>query len=111
MPTAQVAPLTKTAGKPLGRPGIPRLMDLGSDKCVPCKMMAPVLEDLRRRHRGKLTVEFIDVWKNRDAAQQYHIKSVPTQVFYDRDGKEVFRHVGFFPKEQIVAKLVKIGVK
>jgi len=77
-------------------------VDLGADKCVPCKMMAPVLDELRSEHEGKLKVEFIDVWKSRDAAKGYGIKSIPTQVFYDRSGREFYRHEGFIPKADIV---------
>ena len=77
-------------------------MDLGADKCVPCKMMSPVLDELRKEHKGKLRVDFIDVWKNRDAAQRYQIKSIPTQVFFGRDGSEFYRHEGFMPKTDIL---------
>jgi thioredoxin 1 len=90
---------------------LPRLLDLGADKCIPCKMMAPILEELAKQHKGKLKVEFIDVWKNPDAAKPYDIRSIPTQIFYDANGKEFFRHEGFYPKEDIVAKFKERGFK
>jgi thioredoxin 1 len=90
--------------------GRPRLLDLGATKCIPCKMMAPVLEELQREYEGRLDVDFIDVWQNRDAAGQYGIESIPTQIFFDASGKEVFRHQGFFAKDDILKKWLELGV-
>ncbi len=89
---------------------LPRLVDLGADKCIPCKMMAPVLADLKTNYVGRLEVEFIDVWKNPDAGKPYKIKLIPTQIFFDAQGKERFRHQGFFSKEDILAKWKELGV-
>ncbi len=89
---------------------LPKLLDLGAKKCVPCKMMAPLLEELARDYQGRLDVEFIDVWENPGAAEQYGIQSIPTQIFYDTDGKEFFRHVGFYPKEDILARFKEKGI-
>ncbi len=89
---------------------LPRLVDLGADKCIPCKMMAPVLADLKTNYVGRLEVEFIDVWKNPDAGKPYKIKLIPTQIFFDAKGKERFRHQGFFSKEDILAKWKELGV-
>jgi thioredoxin 1 len=86
-------------------------VDLGADKCIPCKMMAPILEQLKKEYAGQMDVEFIDVWKNQDAAKKYEIKLIPTQIFYRADGKELFRHEGFFGKEDILAKWKELGVK
>lgn len=90
--------------------GLPRLVDLGADKCIPCKMMAPILEELREQYKGRLDVAFIDVWKNPGAGAEYGIKLIPTQIFYDAAGKELFRHEGFFSKEDILAKWKEFGV-
>jgi thioredoxin 1 len=89
---------------------LPRLLDLGADKCVPCKMMAPILEELRTEQAGKFEVVFIDVWKNKEEAGKYGIKVIPTQIFYAADGRELFRHEGFFGKEEILAKWKELGV-
>ncbi len=91
--------------------GLPRLVDLGADKCIPCKMMAPILEELKREYEGRLIVEFIDVWKNPDEAPKYGIKLIPTQIFFDSSGEELFRHVGFYSKEDILGKWKELGVK
>jgi thioredoxin 1 len=89
---------------------LPKLVDLGADKCIPCKMMAPILQELKKEYAGRMNVEFIDVWKNPDAGKQYGIEMIPTQVFYDGEGKERFRHVGFFGKEDILGKWKELGV-
>ncbi len=85
---------------------LPRLVDLGADKCIPCKMMAPVLEELKKEYKGQMEVEFIDVWKNPQKGQDYRIRSIPTQIFYDAEGKELFRHEGYFPKEDIIKIII-----
>jgi len=80
---------------------LPRMVDVGADKCIPCKKMAPILAQLRADYAGIVTVDFIDVWKDSDAGKPYKVRLIPTQVFFDRDGKEVFRHEGFFSREDI----------
>jgi len=90
---------------------LPKLVDLGADKCIPCKMMAPILEELKRDYAGIFNVEFIDVWKNPDKAEEYRISLIPTQIFCDASGKELFRHEGFFSKEEILAKWEEFDVE
>jgi len=89
---------------------LPRLLDLGADKCIPCKKMAVILDELKQGYAEQFEVVFIDVWKNPDAANPYNINLIPTQIFFDADGKELFRHEGFFPKEDILAKWKELGV-
>lgn len=88
---------------------LPQLVDLGAGKCVPCKMMAPVLEELKNDYKERLKVEFIDVWENPDEAGKYGIRVIPTQIFYDGSGKELFRHEGFFSKKDILTKWKELG--
>ena len=92
------------------RNALPKMLDLGAGKCIPCKMMFPVLDELKKEYTGKLEVEFIDVWKNPDAGKQYGIEVIPTQIFFDASGKELFRHIGFFAKDDILAKWKELGV-
>src|SRR4030042_721055 len=87
------------------------LVDFGSTGCVPCDMMAPILETLREKYKEKAEVLFIHVGEEPILASRYGVQSIPVQVFFDKTGKEVFRHVGFFPKDQITAKLAEIGAK
>lgn len=89
---------------------LPRLVDLGAGKCIPCKMMAPILEDLKKTYVGKLDVQFFDVWEKPDEAKKYGVNIIPTQIFYDVTGKELFRHEGFFSREDILAKWKMFGV-
>jgi len=89
---------------------LPRLVDLGAGKCIPCKLMAPILEGLKKEYAGRMNVEFIDVWVNPDAGKPYNIEVIPTQIFFDADGKELFRHIGFFGKEEILGKWKELGV-
>lgn len=90
---------------------LPRLLDLGSDQCIPCKMMVPILEELRTNLAGRVEVQFIDVWENEEAGKKYGIDMIPTQIFYDAQGKELFRHEGFLGKEDILAKWKELGVE
>lgn len=89
---------------------LPKLVDLGANKCIPCKMMAPVLEELKTEYTGQLEVEFIDVWKDKDAGKPYHVEMIPTQIFFDANGKELYRHVGFLAKADILAKWKELGM-
>ena len=78
------------------------MLDLGAHKCVPCKMMAPLIAELQKEYKGRASIIFIDVWKNPDEAKRYGIEAIPTQIFYDKTGKEVTRHVGYLDKKSIV---------
>ncbi len=105
-------PATENPG-PSGQPKpavLPRLVDLGADKCVPCKMMAPILEQLKEEHKGRFEVDFIDVWKDPAAGRSWRIRVIPTQIFFDRPGEELYRHEGFFSKEDILKKWKELGV-
>lgn len=90
---------------------LPRLIDLGADKCIPCKEMAPILEELSHEYAGQFVVQFIDVWKFPDLAKPYDLRLIPTQIFLDADGKELMRHEGFFSKEDILQTWADHGVK
>ena len=74
-------------------------------------MMAPIVEELQEEYKGKLDVEFIDVWKQLDAGTGYGIKVIPTQIFFDQKGEEFARHEGFMSKEEIIAKFAQRGIE
>lgn len=101
---------TNSAASTPAKQPLPKLLDLGANKCIPCKAMVPILEELKKEYAGKLEVEFIDVWKNPDAGKPYAIQMIPTQIFFDASGKELFRHTGFFGKDDILAKWKEFGV-
>ena len=84
------------------------LVDLGSEKCIPCRMMIPVLRAVERKYAGRAAVVFIDVFEHQDQVQRFGIRSIPTQIFYDRQGREVERHVGYLDQEGIEERLDRL---
>lgn len=101
----------KAAAKAVPAPqGLPRLVDVGADTCIPCKMMAPILEELKKEYTGIIEVKFVDVWKYPEEAQKYQVRGIPTQIFYDASGKELGRHMGFIDKEGILKGFEHFGV-
>jgi thioredoxin 1 len=91
--------------------GMVTMIDLGAKKCVPCKMMAPILAKMEKQYEGKAAIVFIDVWKHNEQARRFGIRAIPTQIFYSETGKEVYRHVGFMDEKAIVNQLKKMGVE
>jgi len=90
--------------------GMVTMLDLGADKCIPCKMMAPIIEKLEKKYKGKAAIVFVDVWKDNKQAKRFGVRAIPTQIFFDKDGKEVYRHIGFMGEADIVKQLKKMGV-
>ncbi len=114
--------------------GVPVIIDYGADSCIPCKEMAPVLVELHRELQGKAIIRFVDVWKYRDLAQGIPLQVIPTQVFFEANGKpyspsekmqiqmnqymtrdtneHVFTtHEGGISKDQLLAILYEMGMK
>jgi len=88
---------------------LPRLVDLGRGTCIPCKLMMPVLEELRQSMEGRMIVQYIDISKDPEAAAPYEVKIIPTQIFIDSDGTELSRHTGFIPREDILKEWKRLG--
>jgi thioredoxin 1 len=91
--------------------GKPTVIDLGARTCIPCKKMAPILEALSVEYRGKANILFIDVHEDQAAAQKNRVQMIPTQIFFNPQGKEVKRHTGFMDKADIVKELKAAGLK
>jgi len=91
--------------------GMVTMVDLGANSCVPCKMMAPILDKLRKEYEGRAAIVVIDVWKDKSQSKKYGIRSIPTQVFYDQEGKETYRHTGFLSENAIRTQLKLLGVQ
>jgi thioredoxin 1 len=91
--------------------GKPVLVDFGANSCVPCRELRPILKDVGKEYSGKASVLVIDVYKYQNLARDYKVALIPTLVFFDSKGKEVFRHLGVLDKEKIVAKLKEIGME
>lgn len=87
--------------------------ELGSVRCIPCKQMQPVLKAIEEKYKDKVQVIFYDVWtkEGKEAAKNFTFEAIPTQIFLDKNGKEFFRHEGFFPEEEIVKMLQQKGIK
>jgi len=107
------APVTFAAEKQPEVPvkGMVTMIDLGAKKCIPCKMMAPILAKLEKEYAGRAAIVFLDVWEDPKPAHRFAIRGIPTQIFFGKDGKEVFRHLGFLSEEEIVRRLKDLGVK
>ena len=90
--------------------GKPLLVDFGANSCVPCRQLRPILKEINKEYSEKAHVLFIDVYKYQDLARQYKVQLIPTLVFFDSKGKEVFRHLGVLDKEKIIVKLKEIGM-
>jgi thioredoxin 1 len=88
-------------------------IELGSVNCIPCKMMQPVMKAIEEKYGEQINIVFYDVWKPEQSkyAQIYGIRLIPTQVFLDEDGNEIYRHEGFFPEAEIDQFLQKQGLK
>lgn len=89
--------------------GKPVLVDFGANSCIPCRQMRPILKQIGSEYSEKAKVLVIDIYKYQELAKQNKIQLIPTLVFFDSKGKEVFRHIGAWDKENIVAKLKEIG--
>ncbi len=110
VPPAAAGDAKPSAVPPVPTPGMVTMVDLGATSCIPCKMMAPIIEELQKEYAGRASIVFIDVWEHRDQVQRFGIRGIPTQIFYDRQGKEIARHVGFMDRKRIVAMFEKLGV-
>jgi thioredoxin 1 len=93
-------------------PPLVTFVELGSVKCIPCRQMQPVMKAIEEKYGKQVHVVFYDVWQpdQREYAQKYEIRVIPTQVFLGKDGKEFFRHEGFFPETEIDKLLQKRGL-
>jgi thioredoxin 1 len=90
--------------------GMATMVDLGANECIPCKMMVPVMEKVEKKYKGKAAIVFIDVWKNKEPAKRFGIRAIPTQIFFDKGGKEIYRHEGFMGETDIDRIFEKMGV-
>lgn len=87
------------------------MVDFGAAFCQPCKAMAPFLEKLEKEYKGRAAIVFVDMVKSPELVERFGIKEIPTQIFYNKQGKEASRHIGFMSEEAIRGRLKKMGVK
>jgi thioredoxin 1 len=100
----------KDAKTPPKAQSLPLLVALGRNQCMPCRMMAPVLDELKREYAGILNIEFVDVREHPEAMKKYGIRGIPFQILYDSSGKELKRHYGYMSKEEISKILQSAGI-
>jgi len=108
---ADLPPSNQAALRAALSSGKPTVADFGARTCIPCKKMAPILEELNRELKGKANVTFTDVREAPALAKDYHVQMIPTQIFFDAKGKEVKRHMGFIDKANILKELKAAGLK
>lgn len=108
-PPATQADVEKFSDVPVK--GMVTMIDLGAKKCIPCKMMAPIMVKMEKQFEGKAAIVFIDVREHNEQARRFGIRAIPTQIFFNEGGKEVYRHVGFMDEKAITKQLKKMGVE
>jgi thioredoxin 1 len=104
-------PAVEPAPRAVAAAARPRLLELGSMRCMACLEMAKVLDALRASQGSKLQVDFIDVFEQPEAADRHRISLIPTQILFDSTGREIFRHTGYFSHDDSLAKFRGLGVK
>lgn len=103
--------LDKRLPKEIAKIPLPKLLDFGAGKCIPCKKMAPILQELSEEYMGRVVIKIIEVYDERELTVANKIRLIPTQIFFDSKNQEVFRHEGFMDKEEIKKVFDKMGVK
>ncbi len=105
-------PVLKDTSAVVSKPFV-TFIEIGSVKCIPCRMMQPVMKAIEQKYGDQVKVVFYDVWQKEQAhfAQDYNVRLIPTQVFLDIKGKELMRHEGFFPEKDIDTFLQSKGLK
>ncbi len=96
-------------GREIPVKGMVTMVDIAGDSCVPCKMMIPIIREMEEKYRGRAAIITIDVGKNREQLKELNARVIPTQIFYDRDGREHYRHEGFLDKKSIIELFEKLG--
>ena len=110
-PSVDTKPDQKLKAIASGSNELPAMVEMGADWCPPCRRMKPIVESLKEEYDGKVDIVYIDVDRYKDIAREYQVQSIPVQLFFDENGKQVFRHVGFFSEKQIKSQFSDMGVE
>jgi len=97
--------------KEIAKISLPKLLDFGAGTCIPCKKMAPILQELSEEYKGRVVIKIIEVYQERELTRANGIRLIPTQIFFDTKNQEVYRHMGFMDKEQIKNVFKTMGIK
>lgn len=110
---ALAARSTADDGRDTSAPAVrlPRLVDVGADRCIPCQAMAPMIGALRDEYAGRMDVQVIDAWRDPGAAEPFEVRELPTHIFLDADGRELWRHEGLMSRAEILARWKDLGVE
>ena len=110
-PTFSEPTLDRRFPKGIAKISLPKLLDFGRGKCIPCKKMAPILQELSEEYKGRVIIKIIEIDQDRGLTEANNIRLIPTQIFFDSKNQEAFRHEGFMYKEEIKKVFEKMGVK
>ena len=97
--------------KDIAKSPLPKLLDFGAGKCIPCKAMAPILKELSEEYKDRVIIRVIEVYEEKALTEVNRIRLIPTQIFFDSNNREVHRHQGFMDKEAIKKVFQKMGIK
>ena len=101
----------ETIPKDIAKVSLPKLLDFGRGKCIPCKAMAPILKELSEEYKDRVTIKIIEIDQEPDLTRANRIRLIPTQIFFDAKNQEVLRHEGFMGKDDIKKVFQKMGVQ
>ena len=87
------------------------MLDIGAGSCIPCKMMKPIFEELEKKYKERANIILLEISEHRDIASKYRVRVIPTQIFFDKNGNEYWRHEGFLAKDEIIKKLNELEVE
>jgi len=110
-PTFSEPTLDRRFPKGIAKISLPKLLDFGRGKCIPCKKMAPILQELSEEYKGRVIIKIIEIDQDRGLTEANNIRLIPTQIFFDSKNQEAFRHEGFMYKEEIKKVFEKMGVQ
>ena len=92
------------------RAGVPVIVKLGSDKCIPCRAMNPIIKELAAERDGKAVFLALDVYQNRELAGKFSVRIIPTVIFFDKHGKPRAKKEGFMNKMQLLKAVDELGL-
>ncbi len=97
--------------KEIAQSPIPKLLDFGRGKCIPCKAMAPILKELTEEYKDRVIIRIIEIDQESGLTRANRIRLIPTQIFFDGKNQEIFRNEGFMSKEDIKKVFVNMGIR
>jgi len=97
--------------KEIAQSALPKLLDFGRGKCIPCKAMAPILKELSEEYKDRVIIKIIEIDQEPGLTRANRIRLIPTQIFFDAKNQELSRHEGFMSKEDIKKVFAKMGVQ